>query len=140
MAIPKLKETSCTCKECVNMCKERPCWGTPEEIEKIMESGFSHRLMYDYWAGGFSEDSETDIPIIAPAIVKYEGKNAPFWPRGRCTFLNSKNRCEIYAIRPIEARVAHHDQKVGVHKEVAETWDTLEGKRVYEKWREKVGF
>ena len=34
------------------MCKYRPCWGTPEELEKIIEAGFSNRLMMDYWAGG----------------------------------------------------------------------------------------
>ena len=28
-----------------------------------------------------------DIYIICPAIVMYEGKEAPFYPFGRCTFL-----------------------------------------------------
>lgn len=135
--IPKLKETSCTCEECIGMCKKRPCWGTPEEIEKIMDAGYSHRLMYDYWVGNFT-DREGDTPIIAPAIVNCESGYAPFWPTGRCTFLNNKDRCDIYNIRPIEARVAHHNQTKGIHREIAKAWDTPEGTQVIARWKREM--
>lgn len=138
MPIPKLKETSCTCKECVNMCKKRPCWGTPEEIKKIIDHGYAWALMRDYWVGRFREDQEGDVYIISPAIVNYQGKSAPNWPRGRCIFLNRDDRCEIYFMRPIEARVAHHNQTVGIHKEVAETWDTPEGQKLVKTWEQYI--
>lgn len=138
MPIPKLKETSCTCEECVNMCKKRPCWGTPQEIENLIEMGLSGRLMRDYWVGKFKEGEEGDIDIISPAIVGHCGTNAPSWPKGRCTFLNGDNRCEIYKFRPIEARVAHHSQKEGIHREIAREWNTYEGRRVAGRWRLEV--
>ena len=138
MTIPNLKETSCTCKECVGMCKKRPCWGTPEEIEKLIDMGYAHRLMRDYWVGGFDDHKEGDVDIVSPAIVGYCGISAPSWPKGRCTFLNKEDRCEIYELRPIEARVAHHNQTRGIHADVAREWDTYTGRRVAGRWRSEM--
>jgi len=138
MTIPKLKETSCTCKECVGMCKKRPCWGTPEEIENLIDMGFAHRLMRDYWVGRFAGYKEGDIDIISPAIVGYCGLSAPSRPTGRCTFLNNEDRCEIYKFRPVEARVASHDQEISIHANVAMEWDTYTGRRVAGKWRSEI--
>ena len=105
------------------MCKNRPCWGTPEDIEKIKAAGYSHKLMMDYW---YKSDEE-DIPIEAPAIVGYEGKDAPFWPSGQCTFLEN-DRCILHdlGLKPTEGRLAHcsdkNDLPVSLHETVAMTW------------------
>lgn len=146
VTLSDLKETSCNCPKCISMCTYRPCWGTPEEIERIIDAGFAHKLMYDYWVGrlgGFREDGDeySDLPIIAPAIVGYEGDTSPFWPMGRCCMLDENDRCKIYDIRPIESRVSHHDvtHDINVHMEIAKTWNTSEGARVVEKWKKAVG-
>jgi hypothetical protein len=42
----------CTgCTKGVEMCKHRPCMGTPEEFEAIIDAGFAEKLRIDYWAG-----------------------------------------------------------------------------------------
>jgi hypothetical protein len=30
----RFKEAKCKCHECVELCENRPCWGTPEETEE----------------------------------------------------------------------------------------------------------
>jgi hypothetical protein len=108
------------------MCKDRPCWGTPEDIKKIIDAGFRDRLMFDYWSG------DPDIYMLAPALVGYEGKNAPWWPNGKCTFLDQNDRCELHDLnlKPLEGRVACcPDKRVGgeshrkLHYDVAMTWN-----------------
>lgn len=126
----KFKEVVCSCKTCVKMCEHRPCWGTPEEIKKIIDAGYGSRLMMDYWVGVGEED--TDVP--SPAIVGYEGRRAPFIPQGRCTFLNAENLCELHdkGLKPLEGRVA--DCKSGssnsVHRFCAASFDSDEGREV----------
>lgn len=84
------------------MCERRPCWPTPDEAKRIKDAGFGDRLMIDYWV-----ESPTDIKIECPAIVGYEGLNAPFIPVGRCTFLKD-GLCELHdlGLKPLEGRVA----------------------------------
>lgn len=124
----------CSCEICVRMCETRPCWGTPEDIEKIINAGFGKRLMLDYWC------DTPDINLLCPAIVGYENKNAPFWPNGRCTFLNEKGLCELHdlGLKPTEGKVAIHGKKdEDTHYEVAKTWKNEKGKILIKLWREK---
>lgn len=130
--------TTCACSKCVKMCEERPCWPTPDEAKAIIDAGLGNRLMSDWWA-----DSTTgDIHIISPAISGYEGKGAPFWPTGRCTFLTQDNKCELHDIglKPIEGRVA--DCKIefteNVHELVAKTWDNNEAQQVVQNWEDST--
>lgn len=71
------KDSVCSCNTCVDMCKHRPCWGTPGEIKNIISKGFSKKLMVDFWcrSGG-------DILILCGAIKGYEKRYAPSWPSG----------------------------------------------------------
>ena len=62
-----LVKTTCSCKECIDACVKKPCWGTPEDIEKIMDAGHISRLMRDWW-----ERSPGLLYIIAPAIIGFE--------------------------------------------------------------------
>lgn len=42
----------CTgCEKGVSMCHNRPCFGSPEEFDKIIDAGFADKLRIDYWAG-----------------------------------------------------------------------------------------
>lgn len=133
---------ACSCEDCVAMCKNRPCWPSPEEAKKLIELGYGDRLALDYWVGegddGLGELGET-IHIVSPAIVGREGRNAPFWPTGRCTFLTDDNKCELHDIcKPMEGRLQIHEnsteQARGIHRDVASLWDTQEGRSVVHLW------
>jgi len=142
--IKSVDDTECSCEKCVKMCANRPCWGIPNDILRLIELGYAKRLMQDYWAGNFSDkprkfdgsDDYHDIQIISPAIVGREGGGAPFMPFGRCTFLTADNKCEIHACKPTEGRKAscNHNTSVNVHEYIARTWDTPEGRSVVEQF------
>jgi len=133
----------CTCEKCVECCERRPCWGTPGDIELLIEKGFSHQLMLDYWVRTESEGG--DIYILCPAIVDYEGRGAPFTPIGRCTFLVNK-RCLIHKYKPIEGKYVcecdEHDNHLlyrHLRNLIVNEWDTRKGKEIIEKWKDIMG-
>lgn len=124
---------SCQCKECQEMC-DRPCWPTPSEAKALIEAGYRNRLMMDYWArrGG-------DIEIVSPALKGYEGKYAPFWPSGSCTFFKD-GLCELHNLnlKPMEGRVASCKSKnEGLHEHMMTLWDTNEGREVVRLWKQE---
>lgn len=141
-----LPETECSCLECQSMCT-RPCWGTPENIQKLIDAGFGNRLYADYWCGRRVEDS--DINMIQPALKDFEHGIAPFWPRTEkgCTFWKD-GLCELHdkGLKPIEGKLAdcsknsskldEEKSKYGMtcHEMVARTWDSEEGRTLYENW------
>jgi hypothetical protein len=119
----------CACDKCKSCC-QRPCWGTPSEIQKLIDAGFN-RLMYDYWVR--SNEEGGDIDIICPALKGYENRAAPFWPEGQCTFQDENGLCELHdlGLKPLEGRVVHCKASFpSLHEDVAMTWDTEEGKAI----------
>jgi hypothetical protein len=121
------------------MCSEsRPCWGTPHDIKQLINKGFANLLMCDYYDGDLNGTEIECTEIITPALVGYEGKYAPFWPMGKCTFYTEKGLCSIHHLKPIEGRVCDHryDEKVKyVHASIVHLWMTDEGKQVVELWQ-----
>jgi hypothetical protein len=56
------------CKECkagIEMCYTRPCMGTPEEFEKIIDAGFAEKLRVDFWSGRPKDTIVTPDTILA---------------------------------------------------------------------------
>ena len=131
---------ACDCSECVDMCTKRPCWGTPEEIEGLLHLGYGDRFMRDYWYG--TSPDYNDIDIISPAIISYEGKTAPFWPTGRCTFLTVDGKCELHntGFKPKEGRLAICGDGTpdDLHKEIAMEWDNGQAQDLANKWYEEA--
>lgn len=126
--------TQCQCDICVSMCVHRPCWGTPEDAQKIIDAGLGGRLMLDWWS-----DSPQDIYILSPAIIEWEGRSAPFWPTGRCTFLTKDNKCELHelGLKPTEGKLAICDKDPDyLHRDVAMTWNNRKGRNLIKTWRE----
>ena len=127
--------SECSCEKCIGMCKSRVCWGTPKDIQtltnKLPES--INKLMIDWWVG-----DDGDIEIVSPAIVGYEKGMAPSWPSGICAFLNSDDRCEIHALKPIEGKTAscNSSSSYQSHHAVAMTWDTPLGRNLVGSVRE----
>lgn len=128
----------CACEVCRKFCEFRPCWGTPEEIKRLIESGFGGRLMLDW----FSDETPAgrDILILTPAIMGAEGQPAPFSPLGKCTFLKN-NLCEIHHLKPIEGRASSHLMRNELNKThliLAKCWETAEAQALIEYWRKVV--
>ena len=134
-----LKPNECSCVACQQMCKTRPCWGTPEDIQKIVDAGYEDRLMKDFWGGG----SDIETYIIAPACKGSESKATPFWPTKECTFFKD-GKCELHdkGLKPLEGRLASCTEKTykkepTVHELVAKTWNSEQGKDLVKKFSEK---
>ena len=54
------------CPNCINgikMCHHRPCFGTPEEFEKIIDAGFAEKLRIDYWIGNGGREPLTQEKV-----------------------------------------------------------------------------
>ena len=131
------KDTSCKCKECVDMCKNnRPCWGTPEEIKAIINNGYGDRLMLDYAAEGGVE-----YFVLCPALVGYEQTSAPTWPVGACAFFRD-NLCELHQmnLKPAEGRLISckntNEECQQLHRQIAKTWDNDEAQKLVRQWQE----
>lgn len=138
--IAELPESVCSCEACVQMCRRRPCWGTPEDIQRLIDAGFARSLMRDWWEGGVNTEASS-IDVIAPAIVGYEGHSAPSWPDGACTFLTPDGLCSLHdrGLKPTEGRVAHHTTLADgphpdLHRMVAALWESDEGRAVAANW------
>lgn len=143
-ALETVKDSECSCSMCVEMCKHQICWGTPHEIQRLIELGYMNRLMRDYWVGNFVEPEPEflskdyyDVHIICPAEIGEEGGFASSWHGKPCTFLTPDNKCEIHVQKPTEGRKAicrETNIPFRVHEYVARTWDTPEGRKIVEQF------
>jgi len=156
---------SCACTTCQGMCLHRPCWGTPAEIQRIIDAGHGGKLMLNFWQPDERMvDAVTGdkVYILTPATPMHEGRWAPeiglrgymLWKQGlqsdpfawRCVFLNGEKRCDLHdlKLKPIEGRLASclpensaapGGPRNNVHFEVAQTWNTSQGRAVVRAWR-----
>lgn len=135
-----LPKSSCNCEECQDMCKRhRPCWGTPKEINTLIDMGYAKRLMEDYYEDGDVLVKGT-VSIICPALKGSESSRAPWWPCGLCNFHN-EGLCEIHKVRPIEAKIFDHTENKDAHLyhlAIMKLWDTEEGRAVVKKWKDTI--
>lgn len=96
------KPVECKCQECKKQCRT-PCLGTPQDILKLVEAGYTDKLMPTHWAVGLvlGKLSYT-IPMIQ-AIQTDEG-----W----CIF-HKDGLCSLHelGLKPTEGRLSHHSIK-----------------------------
>jgi len=136
----KYKETVCSCDACKQACVERPCWPSPRDAKKLMEAGYSKRLMLDYWVGG--GPGGEDIFLVSPAIIGSEGRRAPRFPFGQCTFYTKAGLCKLHKpkLKPLEGRVVScKHQSPNIHFHVAQLWNNKAGRALVKVWKRKVG-
>ena len=127
-------KTSCTCKICTLMCKNNPCWPTPDEARALIAAGYGDKLMTDWW-----EDYPSNVKLLCPSVVGFEGSSAPImpgfggfigWTKGRCTLLTDDDLCALHeaGLKPLEGRVATHDMtredSDDVRKSIVDLWRT----------------
>ena len=91
----------CSCSICKQQCNT-PCLGTPDDIEKIIDAGYSDRLALTQWAAGMLLGVTTSIiPMIQPVVGK---EYCAFFENGLC-ILHDKG------LKPTEGRLSHHTVK-----------------------------
>lgn len=134
----------CNCETCKNMCR-RPCWPTPEDAKRLIDSGYAEKLMLDKWIGGF-DDSGEDVFLLCPANPGYETSFAPITRlHSGCTFFDNGN-CTLHdlGLKPTEGKAAHHSftasQSNELHESVARTWDNPDAQRIVEEWKTLVNY
>lgn len=126
--------SECDCDVCSQMC-HTPCCGTPEDIKRLIDAGYSSRLMLDDLPGG-----ET---MLKPALKDFEGGRAPWQVRSvqGCTFWK-QGKCELHnlGLKPVQGRMANHSNSEEDHEKIEiylnQAWETCEAKDVLEKWKE----
>jgi len=141
--LKQFKKCICDCLSCKSACKNtRPCWGTPKDIENIIDAGYGNRLMLDWWADS-DDGNDIDFYIITPAIKGYEGCRASYLPIGQCSFFNSNELCDLHELnlKPLEGQLSsckHNDEEISeIHKTIAHIWNAAYGKNIIKQWKEK---
>lgn len=99
------KPTACQCDKCKSQC-HTPCLGTPEDISKLIEAGYSSRLAPTSWMVGM---------LMGVCSHPIEMVQAKVEDNGWCTFFNpSTGLCELHdkGLKPTEGRLSHHSLKI----------------------------
>jgi hypothetical protein len=144
-----MEKDSCTCECCIAACKQRPCWGTPQEMKKIIDAGFGNKLMLDWWdtEALLIDRSSNFVWLLSPAIREYEAKQAPetFPFFMQCVFQNKQELCDLHDLnlKPSEGKRIWHEiddsEAKEIHLEIMRTWRTSEGKELVNQWRQEHG-
>ena len=92
------KPVQCKCRLCKQQC-HTPCLGTPQDILKLIESGYKDRLAPTEWLVGMIM-GVIDMPV--PMIqAKQEGDWCTFYKDGLCELHDA-------GLKPTEGRLSHH--------------------------------
>lgn len=115
----------CTgCSKGISMCHNRPCFGSPEEFDKIIDAGYADKLRIDHWCGSPEqvnlEDTLGDTPLaeLNKSLYEYQQRNpnphredvqmlsggtdddrdyyAPWLPIGSCKLLTEDDKCMLH--------------------------------------------
>lgn len=117
------------------MCRHRPCWPTPDDVQRLIEADYADRLMVDWW---FDRDKGKTIYLLTPAIVGRESGEAPAHPEGACTFLNADGLCQIHdgGLKPTEGQIALCGNRTpeGLHERIARAWDDVVAQALIDRW------
>lgn len=96
------KPTNCKCQKCKQQC-HTPCLGTPQDIERLIESGYADRLAVTVWGAGMI------MGVINRPVYMVQAKAGEEW----CTFFQN-GLCELHdlGLKPTEGRLSSHAIKI----------------------------
>jgi Fe-S-cluster containining protein len=95
MQVVPFKRTNCACHDCTKCCKRQPGALAPDDFERIRD-----------FLGETDEQARKHFWASPGALVRTEhgtkrvGTVTPQMRKGRCVFLDDKNRCTIHAVAP----------------------------------------
>lgn len=99
------KPVECKCTICKSQCQKQVCLGTPEDIVKLVNAGYSDRLMRTMWGAGVMMGLVKEpVEIVAPYYDR---------AKGSCTFFTN-GLCELHdlGLKPTEGKLSHHSTDV----------------------------
>lgn len=85
-----MKPISCKCNLCKLQCAQ-PCWGTPEDMQNIIDAGFMKRCMVQVYG---------EIMFVTP-LMDNEKKSCTFFTNGLCELHDS-------GLKPTVGKLSHH--------------------------------
>lgn len=109
------KPTECRCQLCKKQC-HTPCLGTPQDILRLMDAGYTDRLAPTMWMAGMVMGVTTEpIPLIqAECLDGAFGGIVDIGVNSHCTFQREDGLCELHdkGLKPTEGRLSHHSLKL----------------------------
>lgn len=134
------------CPEChagQTMCGT-PCWGTPEDILRIIDGVGADKLMLVVFLTMRFELVE----ILVPANPGFEGRYAERDPahvekrRSGCAFQErTSGKCTVHAIKPTEGRLAcckrtaDDLRPLELREFIATAWSSESGRALLDRWK-----
>lgn len=128
------KPCECKCSLCKMQC-HTPCLGTPQDIGRLIDAGYTDKLAPTLWGAGMIM-GVIDVPI--PMIQAIAGEEY-------CVFFHS-GLCELHdkGLKPTEGRLSHHSTRIDNFKpsksiawNVAKEWLSEENAEVIERVADK---
>jgi hypothetical protein len=130
--------------------------GTVDDMERLLDAGYAHSLMLDFWSGGsgYTDNPfDHDVLFLAPALVGKGGQQAPFAKSGTCSLLVD-DKCTLHdkGLKPIQGKLACckiervYLDSAGEQRDLDErlpilhTWNTQRGQDVIARWKQEVSF
>lgn len=133
------KLSFCKCNECKKQCAT-PCLGTPNDIEKIIDAGYGHKIFAtDWWVGVIMKATNRPIFMFQAELVE---------ETGFCTFFEN-GLCKIHdaGLKPTEGKLSHHSTKIENFKfnkslswQIAKEWLSPENKETIDRIKEKLNY
>lgn len=96
------KPCECKCALCKQQC-HTPCLGTPQDIERLIDSGYVEKLEPTFWMVGMTMGViGFPVPMLQARIEN-----------GYCIFFHD-GLCELHdkRLKPTEGRLSHHSTKI----------------------------
>lgn len=109
------RPTECKCHLCKRQC-HTPCLGTPQDILRLMDAGYTSRLKPTEWAAGiYMGVTDHIIPLIqAECLDGAWGGLLDVGADCHCTFYTKDGLCELHdlGLKPTEGRLSHHSARI----------------------------
>lgn len=109
------RPTECKCRLCKSQC-HTPCLGTPQDILRLMDAGYTNRLAPTMWMAGMLMGVTTEpVPLIqAECLDGAFGGIVDIGVNSHCTFQREDGLCELHdkGLKPTEGRLSHHSLKL----------------------------
>lgn len=109
------KPIECKCHLCKRQC-HTPCLGTPQDILRLMDAGYTDRLKLTEWLAGMMMGvTKVPIPLIQPECLDGAfGGTIDLGVKSHCTFQREDGLCELHdkGLKPTEGRLSHHSTKI----------------------------
>lgn len=111
--LPSFSGSECSCKTCRGLCSMVPCFGTPQEVKAIIDSGRKHILARRWHLGSVAHG----LPPLDCVMVR-----AVEIGQGCSQFDGEKCLLHDTGLKPSEGKFANHDESTSSFWGIAASW------------------